>query len=188
MPISARGFFRKDRARISGATDPGKVRGFTLVEMLVVLMVMGICLGLISVNIAPSERDLLRVEAERLAQVLDLAAEEARITGKSIAWTAEEAGYRFWRLGADSEWSEIRDSGLLRARSLSPGMTIADLRVDAIRARSLKRVEFLPGGVALAFTIDLSLGTEHYAVAASPVGDIRVSAGTGKTYAEMAPR
>ena len=172
---------------MSGATDAGNVRGFTLVEMLVVLMVMGLCLGLISVNIAPSERDLLRVEAERLAQVLDLAAEEARITGKSIAWTAEESGYRFWRLGTDSEWMEIRDSGPLRARSLSPGMTISDLRVDAMRAQSFKRVEFLPGGVALAFTIDLSLGTERYAVAASPVGDLRVSAGTGRSYAEMAP-
>ena len=164
------------------------VCGFTLVEMLVVLMIMGIFLGLVSVNIAPSERDVLRVEAERLAQVLDLAAEEARTTGKSIAWTAEDSGYRFWRRGSDSQWSEIRDSDLLRPRKLSPGMGIADLRVEGMRTPAVKRLEFPPGGAMLAFTIDLVLGAERYSVAASPVGELRVTAGTGKPYAEMAPR
>lgn len=175
---------------MSGAIVAGSVRarGFTLVEMLVVLMMMGIFLGLVSANLRPGERDLLRVEAERLAQVLDLAAEESRITGKSMAWTADESGYRFWRLGADNEWSEIRDSDPLRARSLPQGMSISELRVEAMGPRSFKRVEFSPSGDMLAFTIDFSLGSEHYAVAASPVGDLRVSPGKGKTYAEMAPQ
>ena len=173
---------------MSGAVVAGRARGFTLVEMLVVLMIMGIFLGLVSTNLRPSGRDLLRVEAERLAQVLDLAAEESRFTGKSIAWTADESGYRFWRLGAENEWSEIRDSDLLRARRLPQGMTVSYLRVEAIRPQSFKRVEFSPGGAMLAFAIDLSLGSEHYAVAASPVGDLRVSPGRGKTYGEMAPQ
>ena len=171
-----------------GAPGADKVRGFTLVEMLVVLMTMGILVGLISVNIGPGDRDLLRLEAERLAQVLDLAADEARISGNSIAWTADMSGYRFWRLGASNEWAEIRDNDLLRPRKLSPGMVISDLRIEAMRAQSVRRIEFPSGGAMLAFTIDLSLGNEHYSVAASPVGDLRVSAGKGKTYAEMAPR
>ena len=173
---------------MNGAIIPRRVWGFTLVEILVVLMIMGIFLGLIGANLRPSERDLLRVEAERLAQLLDLAAQESRITGKSIAWTADESGYRFWRLGADNEWSEIRDSDLLRARRLPQGMSISNLRVEAMRPQSFKRVEFSPGGAMLAFAIDLSLGSEHYAVAASPVGDLRVSPGRGKTYGEMAPQ
>lgn len=163
-------------------------RGFTLIEMLVVMMMMGIFLGLVSANMRPSERDLLRVEAERLAQLLDLAADESRITGKSIAWIGHESGYRFWRLVGNNEWSEIRDSDLLRTRSLPPGMSISDLRTEGMRPQKIMRLEFSPGGVMLAFNIELSIGAEHYAIAASPVGDLRVALGRGKTYGEMAPQ
>jgi general secretion pathway protein H len=166
----------------------GAGRGFTLVEMLVVLMVMGIFLGLVSVRIGAGEKDLLRNEAERLAQLLDLATEEARISGKSIAWTADESGYQFLRLGSDNEWVEIRDNDLLRARRLSSGVTLSDLRIEAMRNRNSMRVEFPPGGAMLAYTMDVSLGSEHYSIAASPLGDIRVSAGQGRSYAEMVSR
>ena len=162
--------------------------GFTLIEMLVVLVVMATLLGLVSVNAQPGTRDLLQLEAERLAQIMDLAAEESRISGKSIAWTADGSGYRFWRLDADDEWSEIRDSELLRARRLPPGMAITNLRVEAGAPSKFLRVEFSPAGAAMAFTFDLLLGNESYAVAASPVGDLRVAPGTGKSYAEMESR
>lgn len=169
-------------------SSAGTGRGFTLVEMLVVLMVMGIFLGLIAVKMGAGDKDVLRNEAERLAQVLDLATEEARISGRTIAWTADESGYRFWRLGPDREWGEVRDNDLLRARTLSPGVTLSDLRVEAMRTLNSMRVEFPPGGAMLAFSIDLALGAEHYSIAASPVGDIRVFPGKGRSYAEMVPR
>lgn len=173
---------------MSGAVTPWRVRGFTLIEMLVVLMIIGIFLGLVHVNLRPGAQDLLRTEAERLAQLLDLAAEESRLTGKSLAWTADISGYRFWHLSRENEWSEIRDSELLRARSLPQGMTISDLRIEAMGPQRFMRLEFSPNGLALAFSIDLSLGTEHYAIAASPVGDLRVAPGKGKTYGEMVPQ
>lgn len=171
---------------MTSAIVPQNARGFTLVEMLVVLLIMGITVGLVSANLQPSQRDRLRVEAERLAQIMDLAAEESRTTGKSIAWTADASGYRFWRQGGDSEWSEIRDSDLLRARSMPHGMSISDFRVEAMGPQPTMRVEFPPGGAMLAFNVELSLGVEHYAIAASPIGDLRVSPGHEKTYAEMA--
>jgi len=164
------------------------IGGFTLIEMLVVLVVISTLLGLVSVNAQPGARDLLQLEAERLAQIMELAAEESRISGKSIAWTADGSGYRFWRLDADDEWLEIRDSDLLRARSLPPGMAISNLRVEDAAPSEFLRVEFSPGGAAMAFIFDLSLGNESYAVAASPVGDLRVAPGKGKSYAEMESR
>src|SRR5882672_10791676 len=84
-------------------------RGFTLVEVLVVLIIMGLFVGLVSTITRPDDRALLRLETERLAQLLDLAATESRLTGKSIAWTADGSGYRFWRFGTDTDWAEIHD-------------------------------------------------------------------------------
>lgn len=156
--------------------------GFTLLELLVVLLVMGLLVGLAGAIVRPDDRGVLRLEAERMAQLLDLAAAESRLTGKSIAWTADRSGYRFWQMTADAEWaaprsahwSEMRDNDLLRPRTLPQGMTISALQVENMPAHGAMRVEFTPHSVAPAFTIELSLGAARCAVAASPLGEMRV--------------
>ena len=158
-------------------------RGFTLVELLVVLLIMGLLAGLVSTLVRPDERGLLRLEAERLAQLLDLAAAESRFTGNAIAWTADGSGYRFWRMrgdaGLSAQWTEILDSDLLRARALPQGMLVSSLRIADEPAHGDLRVAFASHGPALPFSIEMSLGTARYAVAASPIGELRVSPAEG---------
>ncbi len=163
-------------------------RGFTLIELLVVLTIIGLFLGLVSTIARPDERAVLRVEAERLAQLLDLAAEESRLTGKSIGWTGDGARYRFWRISDDAEWSEIRDSDLLRARTLPQGMAISALQVENMRPQAGMRLEFSPYGPTPAFTVELVIGTLRYSVAGSPTGDVRAVPIDGGTHAAMALR
>jgi general secretion pathway protein H len=167
MPISAPGI--------------SKGRGFTLIEVLVVLLIMGLFVGLVSAIVRPDERGLLRLEAERLAQLLDLAAAESRLAGQSTAWTGDGSGYRFWRMSGDAQWSEVRDSDLLRARTLPPGMLISQLLVENMPARGAMRVEFAPYAPALSFTIEMSLGPARFAVAASPTGEVRVVPGESQS-------
>ena len=166
----------------------GPSRGFTLIEMLVVLMIMGLFVGLVSTITRPDDRAVLRLEAERLSQLLDFAATEARLTGKSIAWTAEESGYRFWRATDDARWAEILDSELLRARTLPQGVGVSAFRVENMRPQGAMRLEFAPQGSSLAFTISMSLGAARYAVTGSPVGEVRVVPGEGKTDGQVALR
>ena len=166
----------------------GPSRGFTLIEMLVVLMIMGLFVGLVSTITRPDDRAVLRLEAERLSQLLDFAATEARLTGKSIAWTADESGYRFWRASENAAWAEIRDSELLRARTLPQGVTVSGFRVENMRPQSPMRLEFTPQGSSLAFTIGVSIGAELYTVTGSPVGEVRVVPGEGSSNGEVALR
>jgi len=149
-------------------------QGFTLIEMLVVLLIMGLLVGLVSITAQPDDRALLRVEAERLAQLLDLAATESRLTGRSIAWTADGPGYRFWQFSEYSDWSEIDDDDFLHARTLPQGMTISNLRVENTRSSEHMRVEFNSSGSALSFSVEMSLGAAHYTVVNSPIGDVSV--------------
>jgi general secretion pathway protein H len=155
---------------------------------MVVMLIMGLLVGLITVVVRPDERSLLRVEAERLASLLDLATAESRFTAKSIGWTADAAGYRFWRFGDATGWLEIRDSDILRARALPQGMTISDLRVESMQRRDAMRLEFYPSGNIYAFSIEMSLGAERYTVAASPLGIVRALPGSGRPHGEIALR
>ncbi len=156
--------------------------------MLVVMLIMGLLVGLVATITRPDDRALLRVEAERLAQLLDLAAVESRLTGKPIAWTTDGLDYRFWRFQEDTGWSEILDSDPLRARMLPQGITISGLQIETMRPQGSMRLEFTPYGSMLAFNVEMSLGAERSVIAASPVGDARVMPDEGKTHAGMAPR
>lgn len=165
-----------------------KGAGYTLVEMMVVLLIMGLLIGAISSIARPSPAGMLNMEAERLAQLLNLAAAESRISGKSFRWSADSTGYRFSRWQNDSGWADITDNDLLRPRVLPPGMAITGLIVENMRPQGTMQIDFTPYGLSLAYSIELTLGDERQAVSASPVGDAHALTFTGGTYGKIASR
>jgi general secretion pathway protein H len=150
---------------------PGTSRGFTLIELLVVLLIMGLFAGLVGALARPDERTVLRFEADRLAQLLNLAAEESRLTGKNMAWTADAARYGFWRWSEAAGWSEVQEDPL-RPRPLRAGLSISNLRIEALRTEGGLRLEFNPQA-AQAYDFEMSLGLARYIVAGSPLGEVR---------------
>lgn len=173
---------------MTAADKHGGSRGFTLIEMLVVLLIMGLLVGLVSTTTRPDERGQLKIEADRLAQLLELAGTESRLSGKAIAWTGDGPGYRFWRYSEEGGWSEVADSDLLRPRSLPAGMSISGLRVETMRPRGAEgvyRLEFAANGVTPAFNLQLSFGAARYRVTGSPIGEILALGDEGKASAQV---
>lgn len=77
---------------------PRSHRGFTLIEILVVITIIGILSGLIVINVVTSDpqKDLNR-EGERLMAVLEMAQEEALFGRQDIGVVVTEQGYSFSR-------------------------------------------------------------------------------------------
>jgi general secretion pathway protein H len=173
------------QSRVSSLQSPRRPRsgrrGFTLIEILVVLLILGLVAGLVGLMARPHEGALLRVEAERLARLIDLAIAESGLTGRSIAWAADDSGYRFWRLREDTGWLEIRDGDTLRARRLPHGMTISAMRVENGGPPGAVRLVFDPYGPPPPFVIELALGAERYSVAGSAMGEVRATQSGGGT-------
>lgn len=118
MPISATG---SDRAR----RPPGAPRGFTLVELLVVVLLIGLVVSLAVLSIrtlSPAER--LQEEAARLHARMDLAREEAVLRAQSLGLAVDRDGYRFLQL-AEGGWQTLADDRLLAVHELPDDTRLA---------------------------------------------------------------
>lgn len=80
-------------------------RGFTLVEVLVVLTIVGIVISGVSLSLEVMRRRDSDLALERLRWVLEATAERASIHGQPIAIDLIPDGYRFSVLEADGRWS-----------------------------------------------------------------------------------
>ena len=138
---------------------------------------MGLFAGLVSALVRPDERTLLRTEAERLAQLLELASTEASISGKAIAWTADAGDYRFWQYRSNVGWQEIGGNSLLHPRTLPEGMVIEALTIETVPIQGRMRLEFGYYGSTPSYAIKMGMGAERYWVTGSPVGDMKAAPG-----------
>jgi general secretion pathway protein H len=91
-------------------------RGFTLIELLIVLVIIGVALAFVAVSGVSNPQRALRFEAEKLAQLLTLAREEAQVRGAAIRFDANAQGYGFLEV-KERQWQDISDDDDLRRRN-----------------------------------------------------------------------
>jgi len=98
----------------------GRLRGFTLIEVLVVVVIVGIISSvvLLSTSLIDDEREIRR-EARRLASLGELAGDEALLQGRDFGLELVRGGYRFVEYDPlQDRWFEVPGDELLRPRRL----------------------------------------------------------------------
>lgn len=99
--------------------------GFTLVEMLVVLAIVAVAAGAVAVGVGSVTRaPSVETEARRLATRLQVAADDAMLGDRVLAFTAEEDGYGFATVNGDGSLTPITDDALAMHR-IASGIEIA---------------------------------------------------------------
>lgn len=151
-------------------------KGFTLVELLVVLVVIGITLGMTMIQLMPDNRAALHREADRLALLLENAELQAQASGKTIAWSGEASHYRFWNKDDYNDWVRIEDDKLFRQRELPDDIQIGQTSIEDIAIKPGDKLSFSSQGYPLPFRI--LLGNQY--------GSARIiGKGTGEVTATM---
>lgn len=109
--------------------------GFTLLELLLVIVLITVLAGVISVTTRPDPHEALAVQARRVALLVRLASDEARLRRASIDWEADLRGYRFV-LADGAERNSFAGDDLLRERLWEPALTrlaVVDLASGSVR-------------------------------------------------------
>lgn len=146
-------------------------RGFTLIELLIVLVLIGVITGMAVLAVGNDGKDRMHViEAKRLAELLDLAEQEAMLRGEAMALELFEQSYRFLNL-TESGWQVEASDMQFRLRELDSNVRL-NLRIDAV-AQPLKssaavaqqlqpQILLTPDGNSE--TVEITLSDQHQSV------------------------
>jgi general secretion pathway protein H len=101
---------------------PGRQTGFSLLELMVVLMIIGILvtLGVLSLNLG-DQQARVEEEVQRIRGVLELAQEEAILKHQELALRFQRDAYTFARL-EEGKWVAIEQDHQFKTHKLPDGM------------------------------------------------------------------
>ena len=151
----------------------GSASGFTLVELLVVMVIIGITLGLATLNAIPSPRQDLENEAKRIALLLQLARDEAIVRNRLVAFEANGERYRFM-VRNDSGWEPVTRDDLLREREFKNSPLQLILEPANTGNPDMLRITFGREPVDRPFVLTMAKGGNTVAIRADGVGHFTV--------------
>jgi len=104
---------------------PSRSRGFTLIEILVVVLIIGIISAgvLLSVNLTGRDRELER-ESDRILNLVNYAREQAELQTREYGVIFHDDGYEFVAYDARrGHWRDVFEDDALRLRKLPDGLS-----------------------------------------------------------------
>lgn len=149
-------------------------KGFSLIELLLVIAVLGISLTVITPNLARNHSEILNDESLRLVSLLNYASDASISTGRPLLWEQTPGGYRFLERDEHLDiWKPALETYVLRERQLPEKIHIESA---SNQYGSTRRVFFSAGGVSSPYAIMLSNGEQKKLISGNLIGQASLQA------------
>jgi type II secretion system protein H len=156
---------------------PAPVAGFTLAEVLVVIIVIGLAAALTYARLDSDPRGALEREGRRLGAAIEHAALLAQWHNETLGVSATGGSYRFWRRDAANgdEWSALFGDDVLAARALPSAFAAAVRTYAAQPVAADAIVPLRASGRNEPFVIELATAEWHILLFSDPINRVTVS-------------
>jgi type II secretion system protein H len=148
------------------------IKGFTLIEVLVVVAITGIVIAVASINLFPSDNEIARRESGMVALAIEGARDAAWLGGRPTSVTIEKAALRAWRYSA-GEWR----ADPAHDRPLEGSMRVTAIHVDGQALQPGDRLVFMPDGLGTPFRMALEVRGLPWAVEGDAAGAVTLVPG-----------
>ena len=152
---------------------PSRSDGFTLLELLVVLVIMGIMLGLVSMKAIPDTKQALLNDGQRIGLLLQMAREEAIVRNRPVAFEMDSEQYRFYVRG-DTSWQLLNDNDLFRERSFQKSPLVITMQPNTGQGTLPLKIIFGREPVDKPFVLTLSYQDASVQIHADGLGHFSV--------------
>lgn len=161
----------------AGALLPGNqdaARGFTLLELLVVIMLIGVLLSLVAPGLDGVRGSGLADTADRICLALNHARQEAMLSSRTWRLVIDpvEKTVRFQQR-AGAEFVPLNTPPFAESR-LQPGIRMAELTINGRDVTEAGQVYLFPSGEQDAFSLTLLEGERRRTLSMGPLGPAEV--------------
>lgn len=147
--------------------------GFTLLELLIVMVIVGITIGMVSFNAMPDERQILHNDAQRISLLLQLARDEAIVRNRPIAFEADTDRYRFL-MYEENIWQALEQDEFFREREFKRTPVTFTVSPRSPGTALPLRIIFGREPVSKPFVLTLASGNAQVAIRADGIGHFSV--------------
>ena len=106
-------------------------RGFTLIEIIVVILIISVAITVATISIGNPQVKRMKQNSERVASLIQLVKEQAIFNSQDYALSIWGSGYAFYTLD-EAGWSAVNDDRIFRARNLPDGLEF-NLHLDGVK-------------------------------------------------------
>lgn len=164
----------------SRLSRPHRQSGFTLVEVMVVLLIVGMMSGVVILNIPPP-RDPVLVQGEKMASRLRLVSQAGMVENHAFGISVDRDGYSVVKF-ENNAWTEIIrhdfEFDTPPVIALTQNGAIIDLK--ALKKSGLPVIRYDNTGIATPFTFSIETGNSEIYLVGHVDGSVDVSTQRGQ--------
>ena len=142
-------------------------KGFTLLELLIVMLMIGIIISFATLAIGDNKQQILRQETQRLAALIQTSQQQAIFKNQEYAIHFTEHNYTFYILTEQGTWQRLKQPPL-RQRQLTAGLALdieiegEEIRLGVADTETMPQLLLLSSGEITPFRIALWHQSNEY--------------------------